>query len=196
MPVSNFVNSSIKSGVKRNRIWDQVTVLPDDFESIATHYVSSGTVASVTFSSIPQTYKHLQIRTFSRTSSNKNIRAYFNGDTSNTTAAFHILYGTGSSVAAEGYASGSNTAMLLAYEASGTATSSFGTSVIDILDYTNTNKYTTVKVLSGNDANGSGQVAIGSRLWINTNAITSIELLPPSDNFQQYSHFALYGIKG
>jgi hypothetical protein len=48
----------------------------------------------------------------------------------------------------------------------------------------------------GFDANGSGYVSLGSGLWMNTAAVTSIKLSPYSGTFVQYTQFALYGIKG
>jgi hypothetical protein len=68
--------------------------------------------------------------------------------------------------------------------------------VVDVLDYANTNKYKTVRALQGFDSNGDGRIYLGSNLWKNTNAVTSITLTAFSGNFVQYSHFALYGIKG
>ena len=68
---------------------------------------------------------------------------------------------------------------------------------MDILDYTNTNKNKTVRVLQGFDENGSGVVAFNSFLYsTNTNAITSLTLTSSGTSFAQYSSFALYGIKG
>jgi hypothetical protein len=57
------------------------------------------------------------------------------------------------------------------------------------------NKHKTVRGLAGWDANGSGYGGISSGVWRNTNAVTSINLVP-SGNFMQYTQFALYGIKG
>ena len=67
--------------------------------------------------------------------------------------------------------------------------------VCDILDYTNTNKLTVVRSLSGADGNGSGQVKICGPLWRSTNAVTTIRIHNDGSNFKQYSKFALYGIK-
>ena len=66
--------------------------------------------------------------------------------------------------------------------------------VCDILDYIDTNKYKTIRSLGGNDNNAAqGAVAFRSNNWRNTSAVTSIVL---SGSFAQYSHLALYGIKG
>jgi hypothetical protein len=71
----------------------------------------------------------------------------------------------------------------------------FGVGVASILDYTNTNKYKTSRILCGYDANGSGFSLLYSGLWQNTAAITSITMFPNSGNFEQYSSFALYGVR-
>ena len=72
----------------------------------------------------------------------------------------------------------------------------YAASIIDILDYASTSKFKTTRVLDGYDANGSGEVIIGSGNWRSTSAITSITLGPSSGNMKLYSSFALYGIKG
>ena len=53
-----------------------------------------------------------------------------------------------------------------------------------------------MRSLGGYDANGSGNVGLFSGVWMNTAAITSISLLSDSGNQEQYTQFALYGIKG
>jgi hypothetical protein len=75
--------------------------------------------------------------------------------------------------------------------------STFGAVVIDILDYANTNKYKTIRSLSGTSYNNNnGAVGLFSGSWRNTNAITAITLQASAANLAQYSQFALYGIKG
>ena len=72
----------------------------------------------------------------------------------------------------------------------------FGVGIIDILDYTNTNKFKTTRSFTGRDANGSGWVWFGSSLWKNSAAINTITIIPTiGTGFQQYTQFALYGIK-
>lgn len=160
------------------------------YESIATVTVGSGGASTVTFSSIPSTYKHLQIRYFLKANAFaawNQVR--YNSDSGNN-YTYHELYGTGSSVGA-GNSTGVN-GWNFNYNNSGTA---FNVGVIDILDYANTNKYTTSRNLHGYDENGSGVVALTSGLWLNTAAISQIDLVGGT-SFLQYSSFALYGIKG
>jgi hypothetical protein len=158
------------------------------FESIATVTLNSST-PSVTFSSIPQTYTHLQIRAFSYNSTWVIIQP--NGS---TPVISHSLYGDGASIFTSSYSSNYNGIVV-----NNSAASTVGSAaVIDILDYTNTNKVKTIRSLSGSDAaNTSGQIWLISSLWNDTSAITSITLSGHGGaNLYQYSSFALYGIKG
>jgi hypothetical protein len=167
------------------------------YESIATTTVGAGGSAFVTFSSIPSTYTHLQIRVLARDTravSFDNLLLQANSDTGSNYSD-HFLYGDGSTTLSGG--GGSSTEIRTGTITGASATASvFGANVIDILDYANTNKYKTVRALTGADANGSGQMVFRSGLWINTAAITTIKLFPGGGNFGQYSSFALYGIKG
>jgi hypothetical protein len=70
-----------------------------------------------------------------------------------------------------------------------------GAGIIDILDYANTNKYKTARSLRGYDANGSGNMSLISGLWMNTAAISNITLTARGGSVDQYTTFALYGIK-
>jgi hypothetical protein len=78
----------------------------------------------------------------------------------------------------------------------GTA-NAFGVSVVDILDYADTNKFKTFRSLAGQDQNNtSGRIALVSGLYRSTSAITTLDLNLESGLWGQYSSIALYGIKG
>lgn len=170
-----------------------------DYESIATVNVGSGGSSSITFSSIPSTYQHLQVRGIARSTRSATsdyIALQLNSDTGSN-YAYHGLDGNGSSASAFGLAT--QTFMDVERASAATATTNvFGVSVIDILDYANTNKYKTMRCLGGSDNNGSGSITLTSGLWQNTNAVSTITLKAQggTSNFAQYSSFALYGIKG
>ncbi len=167
--------------------------LPTDFESIATVTVGSGGASNVEFTSIPSTYTHLQIRFITRFGSVAVFKTTFNSD-NGSNYAWHEIQGNGTSVTAN---AGSSAAFMYgAYSNGFSATAdTFGAGVIDVLDYANANKYKTLRMLSGYDANGSGGLQLNSGLWQSTSAITSIKITPNTSTFQQYSHFALYGIR-
>jgi hypothetical protein len=192
--ITNFSTSSVRTGVKRKRFWDQNAVA-NSFFSIATTTLTT-TTASIEFTSIPQTYTHLQIRGITRTdrsaAAQDAFKMRFNSDTTETNYYNHYISGDGSSAS-----SFANNNSLIGITSSTNATSQIqGIIVIDILDYANTNKYKTSRTLTGTDQNGSGQLWLASHLWKSTNAITSISFVPNlGTNFVQYSSFALYGVK-
>jgi hypothetical protein len=177
----------------------QMTRNLNSYESIATVTVGAGGSASITFSSIPSTYKHLQIRGIHRStvsSPGNNVILYmrFNGDTNGANYYSHQLEANGSGVSAS--SDGLN-AVISNYGPRGQDTaSSFMVDIIDILDYSNTSKYKVSRSFVGDDLNGSGGLSFSSSLWSNTAAVTSLTFLPSPTNFAQYSQLALYGIKG
>lgn len=171
---------------------------PSSFESIAT-FTANGTVATYTFSSIPSTYKSLQIRflgrnTFGVDTGSGNAQILFNSDSSASYVA-HFLVGDGTS------AYGNNNTGATALDApivvgGGNTSNVFGGSIIDIIDYASTSKFKTAKIFSGFDKNGSnGLIQLSSGLWRSTAAISSISVRSSSANWETGSVIALYGIK-
>jgi hypothetical protein len=173
----------------------------NSYESIATVTVGAGGQSTITFSSIPSTYKHLQIRGIVRTATASTLAALkmtFNGDGSSSNyVTLHQIYGSGASAAAQ--SSTGNGWIYQSYLAGNNAGANmFGSFVTDILDYQNANKNKTTRTLAGTDQNGSGYVTFGSGLWMNSStAISSITIIDDGgSNISQYSQFALYGVKG
>jgi hypothetical protein len=165
-----------------------------DFVAIATATVDASGASSVTFSNIPQGYKHLELRCNAQINTGAEaILMQLNGDTGNN-YALHFLYGSGS--AAGGSASTSRASLGLYWDMGVPAISNvFAPNITSITDYSNTNKYKTLRALDGYDANGSGAVELISGLWQSTAAVTSITLTPNSaKSFTQYSTFELYGV--
>ena len=168
------------------------------YESIATTTVGAGGASSVTFSSIPSTYQHLQIRFIARgtlADSNADVYCYLNSDTNQANYARQFLRGNGTAASVGG--SAASAIPIAGYISGSLSTASvYGAGVIDVLDYGNTNKYKTVRSLAGYDQNGQGSIYLFSNLYMQTTAISSINFVVQSGNFAQYSSFALYGIKG
>ena len=174
---------------------------PTSFESIATVTVGSGGSSYVEFTSIPSTYNHLQIRWLARdaratTADGMSIR--YNSDTSTANyVLWHYLNGDGASATASGLGSGYDAQNFLGNIPSANASASqFAVGVTDILDYANTNKYKVQRTLSGYDRNGAGEIYLVSGMWMSTSAISTIRIFGNNGNLVEYSHFALYGIKG
>lgn len=186
--------STIEQGLPKYRsmLAGNTAYSPGSFESIATTTVGAGGSASIAFTSIPSTYTHLQIRANVLFASSGNNYFRINDDAA-TNYTWHQLQGTGTTV--DPYTSTPSSTPPWGLNA-GSSTYPM-ISILDILDYTNTNKKKTTMVLSGNDTNGTvsnSRVGIYSSLWQSTNTITKIEFFGAS-NFLQYSQMALYGIK-
>ena len=142
----------------------------------------------MTFSSIPSTFKHLQIRCYATPSGANYNFLRVNSDTGSN-YSFHQLTGDGSSAGS----TGGNSNLVYINNFSGGQPAS---AVVDILDYANTSKYKTLKSLGGSDSNGAGYVQFRTGLWMNTAAITSITFTVDGGSYSTGSKFALYGIKG
>lgn len=170
------------------------------FESIATAN-GTGSSGTITFSSIPSTYKHLQIRfTLKGTSTSggypTSFPFYVNGDSNAANYYFHALRGSGSAASA---GAGNNNSDFLYGAGSSSDSTNYVGGIVDILDYTNTNKNTTFRSLNGLDNNGSGYAILSSLGWNNTAAISSISFVTDATyltNWTTATKIALYGIKG
>jgi len=175
-------------------------VTTGDYESIATVLVGSAGASSFTFSNIPQTYKHLQLRIIARTTFNSYddyLSMRFNGD-SGANYTYHGIYAQ-NAIPPAAYGGGNQTILSLQRVAGATApANTFGIVIADILDYTSANKFKTFKNLGGCENNTQGSVYLHSGVWQNTAAITSVQIFGgnASSTLVQYSHFALYGIRG
>lgn len=167
----------------------------NSYESIATVTVGAGGASSISFSSIPSTYQHLQLRGITKNTSTSNFAAMrFNSDTGSNYAA-HYMDGDGATVS-NGAATNYDRSYF-GYTSTTSQTNIFGVSIIDILDYKDTNKFKTVRVFTGVEVNASGgYVEFSSSLWRSSSAITNINIFFSSNNFAEYSQVALYGIKG
>jgi len=186
MPILGILASSISG-----RLWQ-----PDGaYDVLATVTVPSGGLASVTFAGIPNTYKHLQIRCLAKSSlagPSSSMGVQIN---SVTTGYFnHGLFGDGASAGAYATTSANNAGSTFIAGSSGT--NIFGAAIIDILDYASTDKNKTVRLLSGADFNGSGQLRFASGSIASTLPITSLNLLDVNGGtILQYSQFSLYGVR-
>ena len=173
--------------------------------------VGSGGQSTISFTSIPATYKHLQIRITAQSNRGTyaidDIRMRLNSDTAANYSS-HYLMGNGST--ANPGVETSATSILTGDRnlVTSVITNTFGVSVIDILDYASTTKAKTMRSLYGGDTNGVGAsgyiptIGLGSGAWYKNSssvyeAVSTILLYPEYGTlFTQYSSFGLYGIKG
>lgn len=184
-------------GIMASQISGHLFSSPGAYDSLATITLSSS-ASSITFSGIPSGYKHLQLRSIAQTSTAgtnwQRLLVAFNGDTTASNYADHVLQGNGAG--ASSYAETSTRKGFGAAASSGA--NIFNANITDILDYANTSKNKTSRTLRGVESNNAytGVVAFESNLWMSTSAITTITLtIEDGSNFTQYSSFALYGVK-
>lgn len=197
MAVSRLSNQSIQQAFPKGvTVWDGVSNT-GAMDAISFIVVPSGGIQNnLEFNNIPQTYTHLQIRAYMFGDSGGQMNLRLNNDTgSNYTS--HYMYGTNASAISGGTSSAStaiNSGGINLY--GGLFATNPRVLVLDILDYTSTVKNKTVRLLTGVENNGNGEVAIQGGCWLNSSAaVTTVNFNYPAGKIAQYSHFALYGIK-
>lgn len=159
------------------------------------------------FTNIPQTFTHLQLRIFSRsvgTTSNTLIGSQLNNDYTSGNYSFgsHYLRSDGSSATGStaqsflGFGSGPNGAGFGFVSGASSTSNVFASHIVDLLDYTNTNKFKTWRSIGGFDSNGAGNIALSSGYWNQTTAINRINVGNYFDpfTFVAGSRCDLYGI--
>lgn len=175
--------------------------IPGSFELISTSILSSTTTA-VTFSSIPSTYKHLQIRfSAQRTGTAGNtfgVGVQFNGDGGANYG--ERTFGAGGSSITINTANYTTSRMTIGRDFidQNGSQPNFGSGVVDILDYTSTSKFKNIRSLNGvSSGNVVSNISMSAGMWRNTAAINSITILSTgTEQMSIGSRFSLYGIKG
>lgn len=206
MPSNNYIykmsNAGGMSTITRytNMLAGNPAFNPASYESIAT-LNGNGSLSTLTFSSIPSTYLHLQIRVTARgvrSFSSEQLYVRANGDGGNN-YSYQYAYGDGGGVTG-GNQTPSNVYLVGEFPAALETTNIFSSCIIDLYDYTNTNKNKTFRSLNaydnaGNTSNNAGKIWYASGLWMNTSAINSLSVLS-NGAFATNTQVALYGIKG
>jgi hypothetical protein len=193
--VSTLLSGSLSTPSAKDSFFD------NSYFSIASTRLTSSQ-NSVVFSNIPQIYTHLQVRISGRSTgafTYSGIYLNYNSDSTNL-YSFSALYGDGSTAAASarGLAS-DNTTVCQNIAGNNSIALTSGAVIVDILDYTNTNKFKTTRSLGGFSNNGLGSpkstTNVNASYYGSTNAITSITCTTDND-FNAYTQISLYGIKG
>lgn len=150
------------------------------YVALATTVLSS-TVSSVTFSSIPNTYRDLVLVVNGQTSTTAGASLQFNGD-SGTNYSMGFMFATSGVVQSEQYSSQTSIGI--------GAFQTNGINVHHIMDYSVTNKHKTVLVRRDTPS----YVVAGVGRWFNTNAITTVRF--NANNMTSGTTLSLYGIVG
>jgi len=203
MGIRSLSAASISTGAKRSKFWDQsAVILTPSYESIATAIATSNT-ASFTFNTIPQTFKHLQLRCVARTTDTQTgdfVSFTFNGNSSAGAYGLHSQFtATGSGNITSFYNGAEPRGIAERITTSvGAGNNNFGVVIFDILDYTNNTNRKTIRSIGGNSSNNTnGDIRVQSNYFNSTSNISSMTVSPSGSwNFVTGTKFALYGIKG
>jgi hypothetical protein len=140
------------------------------------------TATSVTFSSISGAYRDLVLVLAGTTSVDTFIVIRFNSDSGSNYSYVQMFASTSGNGSVTGTTTSLQSAVLR------TAVSQ---NLIQIMDYSATDKHKTVLIRRGQPA--SDTVAAAER-WANTSAITNISLVTNAGTYNSGTSFALYGI--
>lgn len=144
--------------------------------------------ASVSFSGIPQNYRDLVLVVNGTNSANAFITLQFNGDTGSN---YNMVWMQGSGAGATSSSSASQVEIITSQNNGGTA---LKTGLIQIMDYSATNKHKTVLARTDGENSGTRLTAALAARWANTVAISSIRVYDGNgSNYLTGSTFNLYG---
>ena len=205
MAIKQFSKSNVEGGVRSSKFWDNETYI-GDFEWLGTVTISSTSVVSFSFTNIPQNFTHLQVRSNFRQDGSENLFACFNTDTDNITPSYnrHYTYHAGntSGTGTSGGDTGSLGAGNFGWTPSTSAALFTASGILDIFDYSSTNKWKTTKTQLGSAfpnltpaTTSQGANVFYEGIWWKTDVIRSITM--QTDNKAKYfdtgSRFDLYG---
>jgi hypothetical protein len=141
----------------------------------------AGTASSVTFSSIPATYRDLILVTAIPATTDFNITIRLNSDSGNNYNDVHAL-GNGST--ASSFTNTSESSFFVG----GTDSAALTPSIFQFLDYSATDKHKTLLARVAR----SGIVEMAAGRWANTDAVSSIAFT--GGTYPIGSTFSLYGV--
>ncbi len=202
MGVRSLSAASISTGAKRSKFWDQSAVeILSSYESIAS-VLTTSSATQIDFTSIPNTYKHLQLRGIGRvatgtTGQSDGLIRVGSSNTIDTSAIYTRMemVGTNSTVLG-GNSVNQTSGFTWVLPRSGEGAGEFYPVLIDIIDYANTNKKKVIRFFTGGSfADTNSIVYFGSILWNSTAAINCIRFFA-NVAFADNTEIALYGIKG
>ena len=163
-----------------------------DFYSISSQTLSANQT-TISFTDIPQTYKHLQFRIFQKSvdQGNNAVNTFFNNDTTLANYAYMLQGGDGGGGVAFRQVNGAN-AHMMSIRSGG-----WNTTVLNLYDYADSAVIKVRQSHSGSMATDQGSNFYYGGTWNNTAAVTRVDFTcATATNFLAGTVYALYGIKG
>lgn len=166
--------------------------MPATYEPIATTTLGSAS-ATVSFTSISQAYTDLVLVINAADSAVADVYLQMGNGSIDTGSNYSNTILTGNGSTAYSARNSSATKILYAYEGTPPTSPSFGTYIINFMNYSNTTTYKTV-LCRANSASSGTDAIVG--LWRSTSAINQIQLSAQgATTYSTGSTFSLYGIK-
>ena len=153
------------------------------YTALAT-YTSDGTESSLSFGSIPSSYRDLVLVVSGTASTATQIFGRFNSDSGSNYSNVYM----------RGYSSGTQSSSSTQSYLQGTYLGSSATQLImQVMDYSATDKHKTV--LTRLDRDGATQTFALAERWASTSAVTSIDLTLNSGTLSSGTTLSLFGIE-
>lgn len=191
MAISRLSETTLQTGFQKfNTLWDGRSAV-GAMDAISSVRLTSAQ-SHISFNNIPQTYTHLQVRIYANVGSEAFGTMTFN-DVASNYQALRQFYGSSTNVVSNKPNSATSYAETSYFPST---TNVFSSTIIDILDYSNTNKHKTVKNIGGWDNNTLGYILTRSALWATNSAITVITFAVNSNaTYSAGTTISLYGIR-
>lgn len=169
------------------------------YDLLETVTLANNTVLSLQGVDAYSGYKHLQIR---YTANSYGLGGgfdyhfmYLNNVSGLVTGYSHQIEADGSTIVGGGTTTGDTGLWLNKLSKRGTSSQQRTAGIIDLLDFSNPNKKTTLRSITGFSNGGVSNIALQSAHFNQTDAINRIDIECYS-NFASGSRFSIYGIKG
>lgn len=147
-------------------------------------YTSDGTESSLSFGSIPGSYRDLVLVVSGTASTATQIFGRLNSDTGSNYSNVYM----------RGYSSGTQSASATQSYFQGTHLGSSATQfIMQVMDYSATDKHKTI--LTRLDRDGATQTFAFAERWASTSAVTSIDLTLNSGTLSSGTTLSLFGIE-
>lgn len=172
--------------------------LANSFDLLETTILGSST-STVTFSNLNtySDYKHLQFRIVTRATDSAGSTGFLNiriNGVTTSTYGSHTMNGRADAVRSAGNGSWNSILNNVTIPLGNTSSNAFSATVIDILDFNNSNKKPTIRTFSGVAISEDPYVVFTSGMLDSQAAMNSISFFGWS--MAANTRFSLYGIKG
>jgi hypothetical protein len=200
MGIRSLSAASISTGAKRSKFWDQVASIegPSGFYGIDSYTFPNSSLNTITFSNIPQDYKHLYIVYNCRGTINDGTRMYFNGDFTNGNYYGNGGWGVPTSGGQFTFNPTAGNGIVDLFGLLGAFNSYDHTSGYGYInDYSKSDKLKSASALMTNVTSTSEGSIIysGGTRTASTAAISSITFTARTQNFVSGSKIAIFGIR-